>query len=83
MRVDINRQLDILPQRSHQIIALLRRHDTRHILNTQRITAHLLDLLAERNEHLQIVNRAERIADTALCVAPRLQALIHCNLDIA
>ena len=79
----INRQLDILPQRRNQIKALLGRHNARHILDTQRMAAHFLNLHAQRNEHLKVMDRADRIADAALCMPARLTAFVHCNLNVA
>ena len=79
----INRNFDVLLECGNQIIALLRRHDARHILNAQRVAAHGFDLPAERNEHLQIVDRTQRIADTALCMAACLETFVHSGLDVA
>ena len=54
-----------------------------HILNAQRVAAHGFDLPAERNEHLQIVDRTQRIADTTLCMAACLETFVHSGLDVA
>ena len=59
MGMHINRQLDVFAQRRDKVVAFLRRHDARHILDAERIAAKRFDLLAQGDEHLQIVNRAE------------------------
>ena len=79
----INRNFDVLLECGNQVIALLRRHDARHILNAQRVAAHGFDLPAERNEHLQIVDRTQCVTDTALCMAACLEAFVHSGLDVA
>ena len=83
MGMHINRQLDVFAQRRDKVVAFLRRHDARHILDAERIAAKRFDLLAQGDEHLQIVNGAERVADTALRMAARLEAFIHGGFDVA
>ena len=79
----INRNFNVLLECGNQIIALLRRHNARHILNAQRVAAHGFDLPAERNEHLQIVDRTQCVTDTALCMAACLEAFVYSGLDVA
>ena len=79
----INRNFDVLLECGNQVIALLRRHNARHILNAQRVAAHGFDLPAERNEHLQIVDRTQCVTDTALCMAACLEAFVYGGLDVA
>ena len=81
--VDVNRDADVFAERRNEVEALLRAHDARHVLDTERMTAHLLDLSAEGDKHFEVVDRTERVADAALCVAAGLDALVHCGFDVA
>ena len=83
MCVNVDRNADILLESGDEVEALLRTHNTGHILDAERVTAHLLDLFAKGDKHLEVMDRTERIADTALRMTAGLDALVHRSLDVA
>ena len=83
MRVHIDRDFDFFFELCDQVEAFLGTHDAGHVLDTQALAAHFLDLLAEADIHLQIVDRRQGVANGPLCMAARLEALVHRGLDVA
>ena len=81
--MNVDRNADILLESGDKVEALLRTHNTGHILDAERVTAHLLDLFAKGDKQIKVMDRTERIADTALCMTAGLDALVHRSLDVA
>ena len=81
--VEIDRNLYGSLQCLNEVICFLRAADTGHVLDADRVNAHLLELLTHFCVLLNCVNRACCIADTALSVLTALQCLINSYFDIS
>ena len=76
---DINLSLNSL----NEVICLLGRADTCHILDSDGINAHLLELLTHLNILLDRVNGRCCIADAALSVLAALLYLVDADFDVS
>ena len=83
MRVKLNRKLCGLLERADQTVCLLRNEKTGHILDTDGIRPHLLNLFRHVHPVLQRICVAQRIGQGNLCMPLFPVACRHRGLKIA
>ena len=69
MRVQVDRQLGGRLELLDEAVGLIRQQQVGHILDADRVRAHLLDLLGQLEEVFLGVHRADRVADGDFAVA--------------
>jgi hypothetical protein len=83
MAVHVDRDRKALFQAADQFERRIRRQQPGHVLDAQRMRAHVLDLLAERHPQVQRVHRAGGIGNRPLRVFAGGQHRFDGMLDIA
>ena len=81
--VQVNRQLGGRLELLDEAVRFIRKQQVGHILDADRIRAHLLDLLSQLEEVFLGVNRADRVADGDFAVAAVLLSGLDGLLQIA
>ena len=83
MGVELNRDLDRLLESLDQLISVIRLKKSRHVLDADRVCAHLLELLCVVRKVLGGINRTGRIADRRLNMTVFLLGSVYSGLEVA